>query len=306
MTIAAPPAPPLHAGTPHAWLTTHLPPFQAAHDAHAPATAPHRWVGTDEVLADGFLRGEHARLTADGTPPAAAAKWLAGWYAGGVAEVVGFGYGTGAFALLPDAPRFRLHPGGWPDRADVGTRVAVARGHAWAGLPDVQVVADDDALAALAVGAVTTAVTPVVEACRLLAKVGRAALWAEVGDGFGLPVLHRLDVPVGEDVVDRLQRAVRTPGRPWRKVPDLRAARVPDGWAYLGRKGGCCLAYQCPPAPDPDPALLDDRQRAYLARFPDGAGPRYCSTCSLRDLAGCEDRQLFWREQERAARADGS
>lgn len=304
----APTRPLLVADSPRAWFAAHLVPFQAAHDDPAGGAGERRRIAVADLLADDarLLRAEHARLTADGTPPAAAAKWLAGWYAGGVAEVVGFTLAAGAAALLPEtaALRFRLHPGGWPDRAEVGEDVAVAvpAGHPWAGRPDVRVVADEAALAALAVAALTTAVTPVVQACRTLAKVGLAALWAEVGDGFGLPVLHRPDLPVAADVVHRLQEAVRTPGRPWRKVPDLRVARVPDGWAYLGRKGGCCLAYQCPAGPEPDPALLDERTRAYLERFPAGAGPRYCSTCSLRDLAGCEERQVFWREQERAAR----
>jgi len=47
--------------------------------------------------------------------------------------------------------------------------------------------------------------------------------------------------------------------------------------------------------------------RAYRERFPSRPDePRYCSTCSLRDLVDCEDRQRFWLEQERAARLAGS
>jgi hypothetical protein len=306
VTTAAPPGPLLLADTPAAWVATHLAAFQAAHDDEPGPVAGHRWTSAGELLADGAapLRREHARLTADGTTPAAAAKWLVGWYAGGIAEAVGFAYATGAAALLPDPAglRFRVHPDGWPDRADPAAReVAVAAGHAWAGQPGVRVVADDAALAALVVGALTAAVDPIVRACRTLAKVGTTALWTEVGDGFGLPVLHRPALPVAEEVVRRLQEAVRTPRRPWRQVPDLRAARVPAGWAYLGRKAGCCLSYQCPDEPAPDPAEVDERTRAHDERFPPD-GPRYCSTCSLRDLAGCEQRQEFWLEQERACR----
>lgn len=219
---------------------------------------------------------------------------------------MGFVYATASAALLlePGAARFRLHAGGWPERVDQGpAAVAVAAGHPWAGQAGVQIVADDTALAAAAVVALTAADAPaVVGACRGLARVGRNALWAEVADGFGLPVLHQIGLPVDARVVERLQEAVRTPARPWRNVPDLRAARTGDGWGYLGRKGGCCLAYQCPEGPDPDVADLDERERAYRERFPPTPeSPRYCSTCSLRDLAGCEERQLFWMEQERRA-----
>ena len=302
------PAPVLRAATPREWIVTHLSAHQAAHDDEPPAGEP-RWVTSGDLVADGatVLRRAHARLVADdGASPAAAAKWLAGWFAGGLADAAGFVYATGGAALLVDGAgvRFRLHPDGWPDRCDVGTpAVAVAPDHPWAGLPGVRVVAGDAELAQVAVAAVTAAADPLVEACRTLAKVGRAALWAEVADGFGLPVLHQLDVPVDPDVVRRLRQALRAPGRPWRKVPDLRVAHTPDGPAYLGRKGGCCLAYQSPEEAADD-ADLDARHRAYRERFPEKDGePRYCSTCSLRDLAGCEERQVFWLEQERAERA---
>jgi hypothetical protein len=65
------------------------------------------------------------------------------------------------------------------------------------------------------------------------------------------------------------------------------------------------LAYQRPAEPDPEPDLLDDRERAYRERFPPRE-PRYCSTCSLRDVADCEDRQRFWLQQERVSRTTDS
>ncbi len=306
MITTAPGALVLPAATPREWLATHLEARQAGHDD--PAAGPPRWVGAADLLADGaaHLRAEHLRQQeADGAPPAAVAKWLAAWFAGGVAAASGYVLAAASAALLVPvgAARFRLHPGGWPERTDPGTvEVAVAAGHPWAGQPGVRVVPDGSAVAALAVGALTPAVEPIVAACRTLARVGTTALWAEVADGFGLAVLHQLDLPVDSAAVDRLQEALRTPGRPWRAVPDLRAAHGPDGWAYLGRKAGCCLAYRCPPGPALDLDALDERLRAWYTRFPLGEGPRYCSTCSLRDLAGCEERQLFWMAQERAAR----
>jgi hypothetical protein len=308
--IAAPPLSPLlTAATPQDWLDTHLESHQSAHDEHS-EPGPRNWMGVADLLADdaAHLHRMHARMVAlDGTPPAAAAKWLAAWFAGGLADAAGFVYATASAALLlePGAARFRLHAGGWPERVDPDpAAVAVTARHPWAGQAGVQVVADDPELAAAAVATLTAAAEPVVEACRGLARVGRGALWAEVADGFGLPVLHRVDLPVDAAVVERLQQAVRTPFRPWRKVPELRAARTGGGWSYLGRKGGCCLAYLCPVGPEPDATQLDAREQARRERFPPRPDePRYCSTCSLRDLAGCEERQLFWLEQERLARA---
>ena len=304
MTTTAP-VPLLTAATPREWLATHLVAHQAAHDEDG-GSPDRTWITLDELLADGAaaLRAAHARLVTDGATPQAAAKWLVSWFAGRLADAVGHTWASAASALLvrPDAVRFRLHPDRWPDRADPGpVPVAVAPGHPWAGQEGVA-VRDADALADAAVAALTAATTPVVEACRTLARVGRPALWAEVADGFGLAVLFRLDVPVDPAAVDRLRRALDSPVRPWRKVPSLRVARESDGPVYLGRKGGCCLAYQCDAPGEPDPAALPERERAYHERFPRRADePRYCSTCSLRDLAGCEERQLFWWAQERAA-----
>lgn len=302
----------LTAATPADWLATHLVAQQSAHDEPGEPDGERRWVDVAELLADDAapLRRAHARLLAqDDAPPAAAAKWLASWFAGGLAGAVGFVYGAAAAALLvePGATRFRLHPDGWPDRCDPGpVRAAVVAGHPWTGQDGVRVVADDAALADLAMAALTVAATPIVAACRTLAKVGLPALWAEVGDAFGLTLLHQPDLPVDPTAADRLRRATSAPGRPWRRSPDLRAILAPVGPAYLGRKAGCCLAYRCPEGPEPDPAELDGRERAYRERFPPQPGaPRYCSTCSLRDLPGCEERQLFWLEQERAERQHG-
>ena len=228
------------------------------------------------------------------------------WFAGGLADTVGFMLAmAGAAPLVElDATRWRMDPDGWPEYADPGAvPVAVPAGHPWAGLPDTVCVADERAVAARAVTALAAAVSPIVEAGHRLARVGRTALWAEVADGVGLPLLHEVDLPVDAAAVHRLRLALAVPGAPWRRRPDLRVAATADGAAYLGRKGGCCLSYQCPPGPEPDPDALDLRERAYRERFPARPDqPPYCSTCSLRDLTDCEDRQRFWLRQERAAR----
>ena len=163
----------------------------------------------------------------------AAAKWLLTWFAGGLADAVGFVFATASAALLaePDRVRFGLHPDGWPDRVDPGpVPVAVAAGHPWAELADVRVLADDVELATAAVAALSGTVQPVVEACRGLAKVGRNALWAEVVDSFGLPLLHQVDLPVEPTVADRLRQAVRARAD--------RGGRCPScGWRISGRAG---------------------------------------------------------------------
>jgi hypothetical protein len=79
------------------------------------------------------------------------------------------------------------------------------------------------------------------------------------------------------------------------------------GPVYVAQKGGCCLAYTRPPPPPLNIDELDAHYRAYLERFPQSEPHRrYCSTCSLRDFADCEARQLFWLEQlrDRVAPAD--
>jgi len=295
-------APLLAAATPWEWLATHLTSDPDVDGAPEPA-----WVGVDELLAGqaAHLRRCHARLVAeDGATPQAAAKWLTSWTAGQLADAVGFTYAAASAALLvrPGRARFGLDGGGYPDRVDPGpVGIAVSIGHPWAGQAGVEVVIGEPELATTAVEALVAASEPVVTACRGLARVGRPGLWAEVADGFGLAVLSRSDLPVAGEVVERIRRAVRTTGCPWRRVPDLRVAPTRSGPAYLGRKGGCCLSYQCRPV---EPQAVTAGERAFRTRFPcDPGEPRYCSTCSLRDLSGCEQRQVFWVEHERAQRS---
>lgn len=83
-------------------------------------------------------------------------------------------------------------------------------------------------------------------------------------------------------------------------APQVRVVDTASGPAYLGRKGGCCLAYQLPRAePDPDEESSQEH-RAYLEAFPPEDGPRYCTTCSLRDLTDCENRQVWWLGRRRS------
>jgi hypothetical protein len=103
-------------------------------------------------------------------------------------------------------------------------------------------------------------------------------------------------IPVEPEVVESLAVAVRTRGAPWKSYPSLRIADGANGAVYIAQKGGCCLAYTRPPEPAPNPEELDPAYRLYVERFPEGTDRRYCTTCSLRDAADCEARELFWLE----------
>lgn len=293
-------APLLAAPSPSRWFATRLPIFTGRYDEAATAGT---WVGAQALLAADAapLRATHAHLvTAYGATPAAAAKWLVSWVAGELAGVVGFTLAAASAGLLVEraAVRWRMGPDGRPGRVDPGpAAVAVAVGHPWAGMDGVEVVED---VAGRAVAALVEVAGPLVEACRRLGRVGRAAAWTEVADGVGTAVLHVPGLPVQQRAVDALNAALDTAGAPWRRRPLLRVADTDIGLLYLGRKAGCCLSYQTPPGPEPDPTTLDDRARAYLERFPRPAGkPEPCGMCSLRDVAGCEARQTFWWEQYR-------
>ena len=267
----------------------------------------HRWFTAADLLLDdaAVLRATHHRLLADGAAtPAAAAKWVAGWFPGALADAVGFTLATAAAALLldGDAVCWRMNPGGWPDLVDpAGASVAVAAGHPWSGLPGVVTMDDDAAVARLAVLTLTAVAEPLVLACRRLARVGATTLWAEVADRFALAVLFDPDLPVRPDAVHRVQLGLAAPGARWRQTPELRVSDDGDRPDYLGRKAGCCLAYQCPPGPDLDLDAFGEKDRAYYLRFPPSAEPRYCTTCPLRDLGDCEDRLAFWLQLERGA-----
>jgi hypothetical protein len=266
-------APLLAAPTPAQWLEMHLP----RHDG-PPGTS----VGVADLLAaDGaLLRTVHARLLDEyGATPTAAAKWLVSWFAGTLAGAVGLALATASAGLLPDARSVRWWRDvqGVPTAVEPGaTRVLVAAEHAWAGQPGVEVVRDRAAVARRAVEALVAAVEPVVEACRALARLGRTAAWVEVGDRLGTAVLFVPGLPVTADVVDVLRAAAATPGAPWRQCPYLRVVESALGPVYVGRKAGCCLSYLSTPASD------------------------RCSTCSLRDLADCRDRQVIQLEQDAA------
>ncbi|OJY53077.1 hypothetical protein [Pseudonocardia sp. 73-21] len=287
----------LAAPSPSRWFAAQLPVFTGRYDA---AGSTGSWAGPEAVLAS--LPAVHARLVGEyDATPAAAAKWLVSWVAGELAGAVAFTLATASAGLLveADAVRWRVEADGRPGRVDPGpVAVAVAAGHPWAGMDGVRVVEDPTAPA---LAALVDVAGPLVEACRRLGRVGRSAAWTEVADGVGSAVLHVPGLPVDQRAVDAVRAALDAPGAPWRQRPTVRVAETAIGPLYLGRKAGCCLSYQTPPGPEPDPATLDAETRAYRERFPRRAGePLYCGTCSLRDAAGCEERQVYWWERRRS------
>jgi hypothetical protein len=294
----------LRSPTPERFLAEHL-------DAHAtrletsdqPDSSGFRWISHEELVrADGaLLRERHEAVVAiEGAPAAAAAKYLAGWTGGALAESVGFVFAMASAGVLADeSVRWRQHPDGWFDRVDVsGCRFVVTAGHPWAGRPDVRVLPDVDAVCRATVAGLAALLTPVLGVCRTLARVGWTSLWAEVADGLGMALTFTPRLREAPSAVGPLRLLLETPGAPWKKHPELWVGD-PSGRPFvMGRKGGCCLAYteEREPADPADPDL-EDYHRAYLKRFPPSPGAcDYCSTCSFRSHDDVEARQLFWLE----------
>jgi hypothetical protein len=293
----------LSAPTPAAFVATHLERRQAKADVGEGVEG--QWLSLGELLADDAraLRDVQERLVGAGTPPKAAANCLAGWFGGLLAGAVGYTHATTGAGLLTDATvRWRLHPGGWPDRVDVSrVAVAVPPDHPWAGLPGVG-LADLDDVRRGAVDALVATLTPVVEVARSLATVGRASLWAEVADGLGTATAGSPELDTCASTIAPLEALLRIPGVPWRATPRLWCASSDCGVLVVGQKGGCCLAYlnvgldEADVAPDSDYGI-------FLSRFPHAAGePGSCSTCRFRTPEEVEARQVFWAELAAARR----
>lgn len=294
-------------GDPVSWLPETLAARRAEWDE--PFVSPVRSASLAEVLAHSgaLLAHQHQALVADGVPPKAAATYLAGWFGGGLAESIGVGLaGAGAaFCADADQVRFDLHAEGWPQEVRPGGAIVVDASHPWAGRPGVEVVEDPFAVLDRAVRSLVQVATPIIDACRALAPVGRVGLWNEVGDALACVLSYQSFLPADATALVVLDAAVSWPGPPWKARPRLGfAASELLGPVAVAQKGGCCLAYtrdrSCDDhhggdgEPDPEQVARDDR-------FPDHpAQPSYCSTCSFRDPADCDARQVLWRERHTA------
>ncbi len=288
--------------TPAAWLDQRLPRRFDEYGSD-PTTRP--WYHRDDIVGNNaaLLREWHHRLVTDEhTPPAAAATFLAEWIGGTLAGAIGHALATtDAGFLVDDTVRWHQHPDGWIDRVDLGRpHVLVAAEHPWRTVPGTDTLGADELLSRT-VEALVTFLDPIIDACHQLAPTGRIGLWNEIADGLGLAVAHTEGLPTQNDIVDLLARAVRTDSAPWRATPTLRIIETANGPAYIGQKGGCCLAYTRTQRTDVDSEPLTDDRRAYLQRFPQQPdAPRYCTTCKFRDPADSEQRQRFLIERKSA------
>jgi hypothetical protein len=263
-------------------------------------------VTLDDITGDGpRLRAEFDRLVELGTPPQAAAHYLAGWYAGALGELIGVGIAAAdaGFVVEPSTIRWTVHADGWPISVDAEVRAIVPTAHPWASTGTATVVSSSHDATTIAVSALVDAVRPIIDACAALTKVGRVGLWNEVSDTVGMVLAFQTMVDPTDERVARLRDAGATAGTPWRAAPRLWSAGTGRrGAIHLAQKGGCCLAYTEPEAEEPlDIEQYEGYHRAYLERFPRASDdPHYCTTCSLRDRDDCEARQLFWHEHHPA------
>lgn len=306
-TVAPPAARPI-AGDPWTWYVDVV---RAHSDVDGPfdADSP-RWVDPATLLGDGStsLPVLHQHLIDhDRTPPATAAMYLAGWFAGYTAEVVGLGLATerAGFLVDPSQLRWHLHADGWPERIELGNvDVLVPPGHRWIGRTGVVEVESFDVVLRQTVDRLVWAVTPIIDGCHGLARVGLTGLWNEVGDGLVMVLRHFNELDVDDAMLDAANAAAHLDGVPWRAHAELRIVETTWGRAGVGRKGGCCLAYRRQydahhePDDDSDQDIVEFRRR-----FPvTGDEAQYCGTCSFRERDDAEARQLFWFELARRRR----
>lgn len=294
----------LRAPGPAQWLAAHLPALFGSEAETAVARSPA--VSMGDLLADdaSMLRSFHAGIVAQGTPPPAAATYLAAWLPGALARAVGYALATTGAGFTIDGEaagdlRFHLHPDGWPLQLELPPWVVVTVEHPWAGDRHSEVVSTADALVNRTMRGLVATVSPLIDACHRTGRVGGAGLWNEVADALGTSLTHQRRVVPTPAMVAVLEAALRVPGAPWKARPRLGFAESRAGRVHVAQKGGCCLAYTADRTdlPTDDDGEPDPYRAAYLARFPPGKGcPRYCSTCSFRDPDDSAARQIFWHE----------
>ncbi|MFT4034593.1 MAG: hypothetical protein QM679_03345 [Patulibacter sp.] len=263
----------------------------------------------DEVLAqDGALLGElHAALVRGGTPPKAAAKYLAHGFGALLARAVGYAVvASGASFVVDAGVCWRIEPDDlYPGTVDLGMPLAlVDPTHRWAGLPGTEVVADEGERFARANAAVVTVVAPIIDVLRVLSGLGRAGLWAEVADGYAGWITDQQLIEVTERRIDLLRGLVDADGAPWKTGPQLWTVHTEHGVACCMQKGGCCLHYTEPQhASRGGEGVEDDDHDPLLAEFREAfaepGAPAYCTCCSLRARTSVQERQLWWFERRR-------
>ena len=272
-------AAPSEALGPEVWTETMFAAHRGEQSSFADGDTAWRIASFEEVVEVGStcLADHFTSQLGKGQHPQTAATYLAGWYAGALGEVVGTALVSGAVGAVPrvDTIQWFVHPDGWVARAEAALDVTVSEHHPWAGLPDVSVVADEPAVASVAVDGLVAICRPIIDACRRLTRVGEIGLWNEVCDSIGMSLVYQRSIAPTDARVDALRGAIDRADAPWRRRTRLWFIDDPDlGRLHVGQKGGCCLAY------------LEDAA--------DPAAREYCTTCSLRDAGECAQSQVSW------------
>jgi hypothetical protein len=263
------------------------------------------WQDMAALIADGGrqIRDQHAALVRRGEPPKAAAKYLVGWIAGGLAAELGRIYASSqAIFVADDSVRYLVHPEGWPVAIDAShCRVLVPDGHPWATLEAVTTAQPSVSLTSVAVEALVAAAEPYLELVHQLAKVGRHALWVEVADGLGLALNSQRADEYASAQLAALRELVSAEGAPWHTRPHAWVSHRGCCDLIVGQKGGCCLAFTRSEAPASTGEADEDELRYRESFSPDPFPVDYCLTCCLRDVEDAERRQVYWAERRRDA-----
>lgn len=285
---------PLGASSPSEWA--------AVHGARTQAAAVARWATVADLTTGGgaILRDRFDSECRAGWPAQPAAIGVVGAYGGMLAAAVGFRLAAtaGHWLASPGVARWSLDDDEWCDDVALdGATVLVPPGHPWAGSDDVEVVADRGERDRRTIEALVKTLTPIVDVCHRLAKVGRNGLWMSVIDAYATSIVHQRVLPITSELVDRIRSGTTVDGVPWRGRPEMLVEQADFGQICVVRRSGCCLAYV---ATWPDTSEADDEPHlAYEAEFPEPAGaPAYCADCSLRAIDDCIARQAWWRTYE--------
>jgi hypothetical protein len=246
----------------------------------------------DEALA---LIEDQMRRT-EGAPQRTALTILVGWRAGYLASVIALGLLRDGILVDPATLRVLRSPDGWCADACLGhdARALVVAGHPWTSRANVTAVLDYAALEVAAVAALGRTCAPIVEALACRAGRARAGMWAQVADGLGNAALALVQAEPQMapcSIARATEHLLRTPGAPWKHVPQLWTAPVGRELVLVKQRRSCCLSYRCDPAACEQP-VFEPPEPAFLARFGDDT-PRYCDTCPLRSPADVEARAVF-------------
>ena len=263
-----------------------------------------RWASREQALSEESLAGARAYLRrASGVcDPRAGMRILTGWIAGPVVSVIGAlaaRDGIGVDLAASAGVELGLAAEGYvADLAIARPRVSVLPDHAWAGSPEVGVVADERALDELAIAGIVAWCGPVIEALEPSGR-GRGPLWAQIPDALGsiAPMLSDADPQADpQRWIDRVERLMAVPG-PWRRAPRLWVADAEGEPVAICHRSSCCLYYR---SEEPEESVELDAD--FLARFGDES-PQYCGTCRLREPEDVEARTVYWALRARAAQA---